>query len=477
MKANRIVAAMAAVSVGLGASATLSAVERVDLGDGYGKLWNAKLNAEIDARIERCRKADFAAEGFPAGAEVTVEQVSSAFKIGCGMLNFGQTGDDAYEAEYRRMFGKDGLFDAATIPFYWKHMEPVQGQIRYTAGPEDHPEFWKKFLKGRTIVRWDDPDCPNAWRRPSPDGPVAFCEANGIAMHGHVIIYPHYHPDWVKATPTKEDQQKVFDRRIYDIATYYRGRIPQWDVVNESVNRSCTVDNPNDDVCWGNPSLLVPWDYTFKAYRLAAELFPADVRLCINDSWREIYPPFIRQLKRRGAKIDVVGIQMHIFSEEEGLTVAKGEGYANGTFWDPAKHIEMFRKLDTCHAPIHVSEVTIPALHKYLPADKADELQARMLRDYYRLWFSWPSVCRITYWNPIDNFGMEIMYSGFLTRDFRKKPVYHTLRKLVHEEWRTHAKVTADAKGAIAFRGFKGGYRLSWKNAAGETESREVTVR
>ena len=45
----------------------------VDLGDGYGKLWNAKLNAEIDARIERCRKADFAATGFPAGAEVKVE--------------------------------------------------------------------------------------------------------------------------------------------------------------------------------------------------------------------------------------------------------------------------------------------------------------------------------------------------------------------------------------------------------------------
>ena len=72
---------------------------------------------------------------------------------------------------------------------------------------------------------------------------------------------------------------------------------------------------------------------------------------------------------------------------------------------------------------------------------------------------------------------MEIMHSGFLTRDFKKKPVYHTLRKLVHEEWRTRAAIRADASGVLAFRGFKGEYVLRWKNAAGVTETRRCTLK
>ena len=63
----------------------------------------------------------------------------------------------------------------------------------------------------------------------------------------------------------------------------------------------------HDMVCRGNPRIQVPDDYTFRSYKWAEEAFPGDVKLAVNDSWREIYVPFVKSLIDRGAKIDAVG--------------------------------------------------------------------------------------------------------------------------------------------------------------------------
>lgn len=447
----------------------------------FESLWPQAVNDGIDARIEKFRKADWRGDGFPAGGEIRIDQIASAFHVGCNLFNFDQLGDEAQNAEYKSAFSEDGLFDAATIPFYWDAMEPVQGKIRYTAGERDNPEFWKSFLKERGVVRHTDPDCPWEWRRPSPDRLIEFCERNGIAMHGHVLIYPYYHPQWVKLAGDRDAVEPLFEKRIYDIATYYRDRIPQWDVVNESVNRKTSIENPDDDICWEKPDLIVPWDYTYKAYALAARLFPSNVKLVINDSWREIYPPFVKSLMRRGAKIDVVGLQMHIFSDKEAYRISKGEPcVANGTSWRVEDQIDMLKKLDLCgKKPIHLSEVTIPSPRSVagLSREEADEIQARMIRDNFRLWFSWPSIYRITYWNLVDSVGGEILCSGFYNRDMTKKPAYFALRELVRDEWRTHLVTKADATGALAFRGFRGRYRLSWTDENGKPATRIVEVK
>ena len=43
---------------------------------GYEAQWTKDINAEIDARVERFRKADFSADGFPAGTEVRIDQLT-----------------------------------------------------------------------------------------------------------------------------------------------------------------------------------------------------------------------------------------------------------------------------------------------------------------------------------------------------------------------------------------------------------------
>lgn len=110
--------------------------------------------------------------------------------------------------------------------------------------------------------------------------------------------------------------------------------------------------------------------------------------------------------------------------------------------------------------PLHVSEVTIPA-----PGvdAKARMIQATVARNFYRACFSHKATMGITWWNTVDGGGYagEPEVSGLLTKDLERKPVYDVLDELINQEWKT--KCTVKAKGGkVAFRGFRGKYRLSW---------------
>ena len=440
--------------------------------ESYGKLWNVQVNAGIDERIEKYRKADVSVGGFGAGVEVWVEQQTHDFQFGSHIFNFDQLGRDDWNAQYRATF--TNLWNAATVAFYWDKMEVREGEIRYAAGPRDSAEFWKSVKEESTKEKWERyPE----YRRPAPDPVLNFLDANGISAHGHVMIYPVFTAPWVTNGVEKAGLAERYERRIRQLAEHYGSRLAQWDVVNETVDRSCSMAGPyHDKVVWRRPNHLVPDDYTFWCHKWAAESFPPEVKLEVNDSWRPFYAPFIRSLIDRGAKIDVVGLQMHIFGGEEARKIAAGEPcIANGTDWAPEAQFQMLWMLDTLKRPIHISEITIPA-----PDDtpEGEEIQARMIRDNYRLWFSWPSVYRITYWNLVDHtYHRENLSSGLYTFDMRKKRAYYVLDGLINHEWKTRLRVRADADGRIAFRGFKGRYRMSWKGVDGWTESKQVDVK
>lgn len=47
------------------------------------------------------------------------------------------------------------------------------------------------------------------------------------------------------------------------------------------------------------------------------------------------------------------------------------------------------------------------------------------------------------------------------------KPVYHVLDNLINKEWKTNLTVKPDSDGKISFRGFRGTYKISWKDKYG----------
>jgi GH35 family endo-1,4-beta-xylanase len=432
------------------------------LGQAYRDLWNSELQSTIDQNIEKYRKADayIILEGVPEGTEVNVEQLEHDFEFGANIFNFDQLGSTRLNEKYKELFGT--LFNSATIPFYWKTFEPEFGKPRYRASFEDSEEYWNKNREP-----WKE----YHWRRPAPEKIIEFCESKNIHMHGHPLIWGNTkwnHPSWISKDLDKvTEMERLFNKRITEICTYYKDRIPSWDIVNESVDEEPAKPR------YG----VIPDNYTFKSFKLAENIFPASVKMCINDSWRAVYPPFIRDLISRGAKIDVVGLQMHIFDSQSCLDVADGKTvFPNKTSWKPQDVIRYLESLDSLQRPIHLSEITIPSPGN-APVD--DEIQAVIARDMYRLWFSWPSIYRITWWNVVDDCGApgEPSKSGLFTRSMEPKPAFYTLDNLINHEWKTNITVSTDENGIVKFRGFRGKYRLSWKDKSGKEQQVEFYLR
>ena len=407
------------------------------MSEAYLKIWNAEEQKKIDENIEKYRKADATYRlKVASGTEVTVEQISHSFLFGGNIFLFKHYDTKEKNNQYEDTFGT--LFNAATIPFYWKTLEPEQGKPRYTA------------------------DSKFEYRRPATDPVVEFCESKGINMNGHAIIYGMRrwaHPEWM---PT--DRKKMeghFQSHVKELADRYKGRIQRWDVVNES------IDQANRGI--------MPDDYTYKTFSWAMRYFPKSVQFNTNDldihsGPSRRYTEIVRDLIDRGIRIDHVGVQMHIFNPKEAGEIAKGANILT-----PEKNYSVLDVLKEAERPIHISEVTVSASE-----DTPDgrSVQAEITRNLYRLWFSYPSVMGITWWNVVDNGAApgEPSLSGIYDKDLKKKPVYEALDQLIHHDWKTKLTVKADPNGTIQFRGFKGRYRISWKDKSGQIQVKEINL-
>lgn len=199
------------------------------MSNAYWEYWNPDVQKKIDEDIEKNRKSDafYKIKNVKAGTEVLVTQISHDFLFDGNIVLFGDLGTPEKNKRYEDTFGR--LFNAATVPFYWKTLEPEQGKPRYQAGSSYE------------------------YRRPATDPVVEFCESKGINMNGHAIIYGMRrwgHPSWMP-----EDRKKMeeyFEYHIRELAERYKGRIQRWDVVNE----------PTDQANRG----IMPDDYTYKCY-------------------------------------------------------------------------------------------------------------------------------------------------------------------------------------------------------------------
>ena len=419
----------------------------------YFEFWNADVQAKIDADIEKNRKADAVVElpASAAGAEVKVEQISHKFRFGSNMFVFGQLRTPELNDAYKSLFGD--LWNSGTVAFYWKTLEFEQGKVRFEGNQYDTPEYWANS---------QDPKQERHWRRPPTDRCVDFLNSKGLYVHGHAMIYGMRrwgHPDW--APEDRKELEKLFEEHIKLLCQRYGDRVQEWDVVNEC------YDQANRGI--------MPDDYTYKCFKWAEKYLPASVRLSSNEcdmSWgpNRRYVEIVRNLVDRGAKVDLMGVQKHFFNPKTVESIANGADSHTPEF--------MYSVLD-CMAeaerPIHISEVTIPA-----PTDDANgrDIQAVVAYNLYRLWFSYPNVAGITWWNSIDGGGApgEPTTSGVLDVNGEKKPVYYALDQLINHDWKTNLTVKADDKGTVKFRGFRGKYRLTWTDASGTVQTKEVVV-
>ena len=397
-----------------------------------------ELERSVRAGIEAYRKGGAVvkavdSDGKPiAGAKVTVRQKNHAFRYGANLFMLDELETPEKNEKYKEAFKR--IFNMATLPFYWSDLEPEEGKPRYAK------------------------DSPKIYRRPAPDLCIEYCKQNGIEPREHALAYDQFFPEWLYDADIFKIKKK-FEQRCAEISARYGADIRTIEVTNE------TWWAQGKTAIYNDPDFV---EYSFKTAR---KYFGAN-ELSINEHsgvWEDNartddrYYMQVENALMKGAEIDAIGMQYHMFHR------AEEEYERTRRTYDP-NHLRAIMDLyGRFNKPIQITEVTIPA---YSNKPEDEQLQAEIIRWLYSIWFSQPQVEQIIYWNLVDGYaafapqgdmtaGENYYYGGLMRFDLTPKPAYDMIDTLFNKEWRTNLDIEANADGETSFRGFYGDYELT----------------
>lgn len=374
---------------------------------------------------------------------IKVKQKSHEFRFGANLFMLDEFETDEKNEKYEINFAD--VFNMATLPFYWDALEPDRNNPRY------------------------DKDSPKVYRRPTPDLCIEFCEKHGIEPREHALAYDGFFPKWLYEASTEEVKQEL-ERRYSEISERYADKIRTIEVTNEMEwqrGKTAFYDEPD----------FVEW-----CFKLAEKYFPNNqlginehTSLCWADKCRatDKYYSYIEANMLKGARIDAVGMQYHLFNKRE-------DEYEKTRFTlNPEnlyRHMDLYSNFGK---PLQITEVTVPA---YSWEAEDEEIQAEIIEKLYSIWFSHPNVEQIIYWNLVDGYahlwnpdpeeikasqgnmslGENYYYGGLLRFDLSPKPAYYTIKNLIQNVWHTEETLVTSEKGTCSFRGFYGEYELEF---------------
>ncbi|NEC05642.1 endo-1,4-beta-xylanase [Streptomyces sp. SID7909] len=163
------------------------------------------------------------------------------------------------------------------------------------------------------VMKWESVEPTRGtydWKQ--ADQLVDFARANGQLVRGHTLLWHNQLPAWLTTGDfTADELRAILRKHITDEARHFKGRIWQWDVVNEAFNDDGTLR----DSIWLQK--LGP-GYIADAFRWAhaadpkAKLFINDYNIeGVNAKSTALYDLVVK-LRKQHVPIDGVGIQGHL---------------------------------------------------------------------------------------------------------------------------------------------------------------------
>ncbi len=404
------------------------------------KRVESEILNKVSENIEKYRKGDaliiFLNEsGKPVqNAEIGISQITHDFLFGSTAFDLVRGQLDRPEL-YKQRFKE--IFNYAQLPVYWRSYEPTPGMTQ-----------WERMLPA-----------------------ISWCKENGITIKGHPLIWtnPNGVPNWLSDLPAPLSEE-LLKARIINIVKGYTGKIDQWDVVNEPAHTR-TWNNTEVSYATKEPIKDVV-DFCEKAFKWAYIANPKgdfilnEFQQIMSLTMRQRFYNLVVELKKRQTPITGLGIQAHEPWE----------------CWFPPT--EVWATFD-CYAefgyPLHITE--------YMPQSGGDDItggwrkgvwteekQADFAEQFYRLCFGHPAIASVT-WMGLSDRRIHLPGGGLLDENYRPKPVYNRLRKLIHEEWNTNLSITTDKEGMVKFRGFYGKYNIIFKTDSGKMKTFEIHLR
>lgn len=368
-------------------------------------------------------------------ASLRFTQTKHEFLFGSNLFKLRDFPTEKQNEAYEALFKK--VFNIATVPFYWDTLEPEPGMLRYSR------------------------NSPPIARRPPTDLAVDWCLENGIVPKGHWLFCDIFVPAWLPKN--SKELMVLLETRIAQLAERYGAKVTLWDVVNEAFSYPRWF---HKTIAWS----VVPQDYVYQVFKLAEKYFPNHAELLYNDGHQISYEPFhydnspvyllCKNLLERGVRLGGIGIQFHMYGALEQMVA--GEGGPLHLYFDPVHQFNVLDQYARLGLPLHMTEISLPT-YPELPRKEAEEFQAKLLRHFYRIWFSQEKMESIVWWNFSDKtaYGWESDYdAGLVGQDMGEKPAYRMLDHLVNHEWHTECTVETDENGVADWNGFHGDYDL-----------------
>ncbi|MFG3246294.1 endo-1,4-beta-xylanase [Streptomyces sp. NPDC048187] len=148
----------------------------------------------------------------------------------------------------------------------------------------------------------------------SADRVYNWAVQNGKQVRGHTLAWHSQQPGWMQSLGGSALRQAMIDH-INGVMAHYKGKIAQWDVVNEAfADGSSGARRDSNLQRTGN-------DWIEVAFRTARAADPS-AKLCYNDynvenwTWAKTQAMYnmVKDFKQRGVPIDCVGFQSHFNS-------------------------------------------------------------------------------------------------------------------------------------------------------------------
>ncbi len=268
------------------------------------------------------------------------------------------------------------------------------------------------------------------------DSALSWLAARDIAVRGHVLVWP----SWGYLPPDLRDlendhgalRSRVVERVKSAVGTY-RGRLHDWDVLNEPYNNHDLMDVLGDEV-------MVDWFMAAREADPDAKLFINDWGILtsgdVNSPHVKHYYKTIQYLIENGAPLDGIGMQ----------------GHFGAVLTPPTKLLEILDQFAAFGKTIKITELDM------VIGD--DKLRTDYMRDVMTVLFSHPSVESVVMWG----FWSQRHWkpdAALYDSNWELRPHGQAWLDLVKTQWWTDELTLTDAQGRASIRGFKGSYKVT----------------
>lgn len=227
---------------------------------------------------------------------------------------------------------------------------------------------------------------PGTFTFDAGDRLVEFAEKHGMRVRGHTLVWHNQLADWVKGLKG-EELKKAMLRHVRETALRWKGRIAQWDVVNEAVDDSGKL-RANSPFTSLGPSYLADAFRAAHAADPAAELYYNDYDIEAFDSKKTLGAyELVKGLKESGVPIHGIGFQMHVDPRN----------------WPSSEEMQRnFERFAALGLSIELTEIDVPLGE--IPGNREEKLakQSDYARGVVRACLAVPACKGMTFWGLTD---------------------------------------------------------------------------